>query len=156
MVSPIEAKHAASQRINEAMKLLRVTTEDVSDQTGISRSTFLNVKCGASKSRRARQVITNALRTDEIWPGFKVTERRLWLKPQTAFECPSVKIALEIESELRGFAERQGRIVIVTQPVLLRLDQAATAKSSADRVAKSDSTVAFPAARKSQEVSSVT
>jgi transcriptional regulator with XRE-family HTH domain len=126
-------KTPATPRVRELRERLGLSPDNVAAGAGLSVRTYHNVVSGNSPSRRARQLITNALRTDEIWPGIKVTERLLWLTPETVIEFHSTKDALRAEQEFRGVAERQGRVVIITKPVLLRLDQAATGETSADR-----------------------
>lgn len=147
-MSESECNSTATQRVRAARERLRLSSADVAARNGMNLRSYYNIVAGNSKSRRGRQAITNALRTDNIWPGVKVTERLLWLMPETVIEYNTIKEALQNEQELRGFAERQGRVVIVTKPVLLRLDQAATEETLADRTAA--------AVEKSQEVLSAT
>lgn len=105
----------ATRRLKKGMRERRVTSAELARVAGISQGTFYNICCGNANSRRARQVISEYLGGAHIWDDIEPTKRCSVFRRGASIEFQSIEEAKRSAKELRGVAQRRGRVITFTE-----------------------------------------
>ncbi len=116
----------ARRKARIAMLQKDITFEDLARQTGYSVATIHNLLSNTASTAKARQALTNALQTDELWPGVFMTERVITFVPGDSLEFSHESAAREWARDFNklqpGIAVRRGRVVSYTQTCRFSLE----------------------------------
>src|SRR5713101_9737970 len=99
-----EAKRKAKILLLEQNK----TFAELANDAGLALATIHNVLDGHKSSKKSKQAITEALRS-EVFPGIK-PRHQLRFEPGDAIESPTLKMAIQTARDCRGFVRRTGKI----------------------------------------------